>query len=419
MGFSISKNQGSGRAVIAVTPEEKNTSGKDIIQVLTVEAVDGSTKEVKLIHRAGDDESKGYFLLANNLSNTLAQAVSNMNHSEDEDSTLGIYLFLVSTDAKGNKLQYTVQSDNPFLTNHFEKDEDGSGLVEAKKIQVDLGRPINLTQATHYVYIGFRENKGQTLQTGTITLTQDNTGKKATITITGDTTAAEYIITLNGMDDINKDMHEWVYVKGNNPVSLKRSDYAAFLPNGDSSGLPRWGNSWKPDTGLVCYEGLTKSRAQAGDTISVILWPRKTGEPEVSTEQEGVVVATFTLQSNDQSILVEQWYTLKIIGLSRTDIGSTYYLFPHNIKPTGKASEYKLKLALIDEGSGTTEGVARIFYTILGGFQVNAASPGTTTKITPGSSVDLYYSSNSLDKLILVKLNHTIVSQDDEWNIRK
>lgn len=51
MVFTISKNQGSGRTVITVTPEEKNTADKDIIQVLTVEAVDGSTKEVKLIHR--------------------------------------------------------------------------------------------------------------------------------------------------------------------------------------------------------------------------------------------------------------------------------------------------------------------------------------------------------------------------------
>lgn len=51
MGFTISKNQGSGRTVITVTPEEKNTTDKDIIQVLTVEAVDGSTKEVKLIHK--------------------------------------------------------------------------------------------------------------------------------------------------------------------------------------------------------------------------------------------------------------------------------------------------------------------------------------------------------------------------------
>lgn len=50
MGFTISKNQGSGRTVITVTPEE-NTTDKDIIQVLTVEAVDGSTKEVKLIHK--------------------------------------------------------------------------------------------------------------------------------------------------------------------------------------------------------------------------------------------------------------------------------------------------------------------------------------------------------------------------------
>ena len=56
MGFTISKNQGSGRTVITVTPEEKNTTDKDIIQVLTVEAVDGSTKEVKLIHKKGEDE---------------------------------------------------------------------------------------------------------------------------------------------------------------------------------------------------------------------------------------------------------------------------------------------------------------------------------------------------------------------------
>ena len=51
MVFTISKNQGSGRTVITVTPEEKNTTDKDIIQVLTVEVVDGSTKEVKLIHK--------------------------------------------------------------------------------------------------------------------------------------------------------------------------------------------------------------------------------------------------------------------------------------------------------------------------------------------------------------------------------
>ena len=56
MGFTISKNQGSGRTVITVTPEEKNTTDKDIVQVLTVEAVDGSTKEVKLIHKKGEDE---------------------------------------------------------------------------------------------------------------------------------------------------------------------------------------------------------------------------------------------------------------------------------------------------------------------------------------------------------------------------
>jgi microcystin-dependent protein len=54
MGFTISKNQGSGRTVITVTPEEKNTTDKDIVQILTVEAVDGSTKEVKLIHKKGE-----------------------------------------------------------------------------------------------------------------------------------------------------------------------------------------------------------------------------------------------------------------------------------------------------------------------------------------------------------------------------
>ena len=56
MGFTISKNQGSGRTVITVTPEEKNATDKDIVQILTVEAVDGSTKEVKLIHKKGEDE---------------------------------------------------------------------------------------------------------------------------------------------------------------------------------------------------------------------------------------------------------------------------------------------------------------------------------------------------------------------------
>ena len=54
MGFTISKNQGSGRTVITVTPEEKNFTDKDIVQILTVEAVDGSTKEVKLIHKKGE-----------------------------------------------------------------------------------------------------------------------------------------------------------------------------------------------------------------------------------------------------------------------------------------------------------------------------------------------------------------------------
>ena len=54
MGFTISKNQGSGRTVITVTPEEKNSTDKDIVQILTVEAVDGSTKEVKLIHKKGE-----------------------------------------------------------------------------------------------------------------------------------------------------------------------------------------------------------------------------------------------------------------------------------------------------------------------------------------------------------------------------
>ena len=54
MGFTISKNQGSGRTVIAVIPEEKNATDKDIVQILTVEAVDGSTKEVKLIHKKGE-----------------------------------------------------------------------------------------------------------------------------------------------------------------------------------------------------------------------------------------------------------------------------------------------------------------------------------------------------------------------------
>lgn len=51
MGFTISKNQGSGRTVITVTPEEKNATDKDIVQILTV---DGSTKEVKLIHKKGE-----------------------------------------------------------------------------------------------------------------------------------------------------------------------------------------------------------------------------------------------------------------------------------------------------------------------------------------------------------------------------
>lgn len=54
MGFTISKNQGSGRTVITVTPEEKNATDKNIVQILTVEAVDGSTKEVKLIHKKGE-----------------------------------------------------------------------------------------------------------------------------------------------------------------------------------------------------------------------------------------------------------------------------------------------------------------------------------------------------------------------------
>ena len=54
MGFTISKNQGSGRTVVTVTPEEKNATDKDIVQILTVEAVDGSTKEVKLIHKKGE-----------------------------------------------------------------------------------------------------------------------------------------------------------------------------------------------------------------------------------------------------------------------------------------------------------------------------------------------------------------------------
>mgnify|MGYP001092373577 CR=1 FL=1 len=35
MGFTISKNQGSGRTVITVTPEEKNATDKDIVQSLS------------------------------------------------------------------------------------------------------------------------------------------------------------------------------------------------------------------------------------------------------------------------------------------------------------------------------------------------------------------------------------------------
>lgn len=61
MGFTISKNQGSGRTVITVTPEEKNATDKDIVQILTVEAVEGSTKEVKLIHKkVGDPVNVNY-----------------------------------------------------------------------------------------------------------------------------------------------------------------------------------------------------------------------------------------------------------------------------------------------------------------------------------------------------------------------
>lgn len=56
MGFTISKNQGSGRSVITVTPEEKNNTENDLIQVLTIEAVDGSTKKVKLIHKRGEGD---------------------------------------------------------------------------------------------------------------------------------------------------------------------------------------------------------------------------------------------------------------------------------------------------------------------------------------------------------------------------
>lgn len=54
MGFIINKDQGSGKATISVTPEEKNTLEEDVITYLTVQSVDGSTKQVKLVQKAAE-----------------------------------------------------------------------------------------------------------------------------------------------------------------------------------------------------------------------------------------------------------------------------------------------------------------------------------------------------------------------------
>lgn len=59
MRFTISKNQGSGRTVITVTPEEKNSTDKDIVQILTVEEMPSHTHSYNKIrietHKWGDN----------------------------------------------------------------------------------------------------------------------------------------------------------------------------------------------------------------------------------------------------------------------------------------------------------------------------------------------------------------------------
>lgn len=167
--FKVSENTGdAGRlATIRFTQSE---SGKSLVV--------GIQQEVK-------KESNAYFLVSSNLQQTPDQGKTSYTDSTSNrylpsalKETFTITLILTSTDENGNKLDFSVSSDDPYLSAHINKDTDGSRLAFLKS---EAGSNNKNPLATNAIVIQLKDANSEEYHDGTITLTQNTTGKKITI----------------------------------------------------------------------------------------------------------------------------------------------------------------------------------------------------------------------------------------------
>ena len=134
MGFTISKNQGSGRTVITVTPEEKNSTDKDIVQILTVEAVDGSTKEVKLIHKKGEGNYEYDFRVSPTELYFEPTGESKLRANENGDGFSNL-IEIVLQDSIGTVTVYLPSDGNEGIYNNVYYTLIGSNIVNEVSLQ--------------------------------------------------------------------------------------------------------------------------------------------------------------------------------------------------------------------------------------------------------------------------------------------
>lgn len=164
--------------------ENTSDSGR-LATIRFTQAESGKFLVVGIQQEAKEKESKAYFLAYDNLQRTLDQGKSTFNIEINTPNATGTFIKLVSTDEDGNKLQFSVNSTSQYLKDNVDKDEDGSNLAQSIAMDQQLGRPINLTQATHSVLVDYRPGGGigDPVQTGIVTLTQNNTNKTIVINI--------------------------------------------------------------------------------------------------------------------------------------------------------------------------------------------------------------------------------------------
>lgn len=192
--FKVSENTSdSGRlATIRFTQSE---SGKSLV--------------VGIQQEAKEEEPKDFFLAFSNLQQTPAQGESTLGYTfKDSQSGTGVFITLVSTNDEGNKLEFSVNSNNSYLKDNLDKDEDGSNLAELKSLDQSLGRPINLTQATHSILVKVRDSDRDPVQTGNIILTQNTTGKTIAIQISNNTSSTNTL----SLDTNDVDLDEFYVV---------------------------------------------------------------------------------------------------------------------------------------------------------------------------------------------------------------